>query len=62
MFYGELQARAIIDGAGKSLLAVSYKQARDLWDKDRPNAFAVLPGGAWCASSMVGLVRVVDVP
>ena len=43
-FYDELRKRAIIDGDGKTLLAVSYKQARALWDKGRPKSYTVLPG------------------
>lgn len=43
-FYGELTARGILDGEGKKLLAVSYRQAREMWDKDRPKSFTVLPG------------------
>ena len=44
-FYKELQQRGIVDGDGKTLLAVSYKQAREMWDKDRPKSFAVTPAG-----------------
>lgn len=43
-FYAELRTRGILDADGKALLAVSYKQARELWDKGRPKSFTVLPG------------------